>query len=288
MWSALSRSELQCKIWEVIRSKSEQEHVTCRAHAVSLHQQMLLTLALAVQPTERPMPLTLTIALVDKQKRNSHVPNQCTHDFSHPGHPAVSLYEQKNTPYTGHHLHDWRDRLKSDIESQGYFQRDSIIRSVAQICQDLETRCNTVEEPLRREKELIIADERDSLVAKLKHLEAENSEAIRKADEVLVQFREDFNAKELEHRSTILIHEETTRTLEKEIEDQRITLKQLRDDLTQTEHERVVLGKHLKTLQQQLSDTESSLSDELHSVRILSEDIAQLKDRKTLKRTSTL
>jgi predicted nucleic acid-binding Zn-ribbon protein len=324
MWSVVSRSELQRKMWEVVRSKTEQEQVTCRAYGVSLHQQMisatialLLTLALAVQPAIPAMPLALTIALVDKQKQSSHTPNRCIHDVSHPEHTAVSLYEQKNTPYTGQHLHDWRDRLKSDIESQGSFQRDSIIRSVAQICQDLETRCNTVEEPLRREKEktleleqhvdelneriatlevqaaddrfhsegledekLIISDERDSLIAKLKYLEAETDEAIRKADEVLIQVREDFNAKELEHRSTILIYEETTRALEKETEGQHTTIEKLRDDLANTEHERTVLSEQLESLQQRLSYTENSLNDELHSVLTLSEEIAQLKDRK--------
>lgn len=321
--SVVSSSEQQDKIWAIIKTKTKLENGTCQAHVVSLHRHMvsatialLLTLALTVQPTEPAMPLALSTALISKQGKALHTTSRCTHELSRPERATVSLFEQKNTPYTGQHLHDWRDRLKSDLKNQGSFQCDSIIRSVAQICQDLETRCNTVEEPLRHEQEkalglehhvlelneriaslevqaaddrfhsegledekLLIFEERDSLVAKLKHLEAETDEAIRKADEVLIQVREDYNAKELELRSTILTYEETIRALEKELGAQQAGLGKLREDLKRAYNERGVVDEQLETLQHRLDDTESNLSREMEMVRTQSEEISQLKDR---------
>lgn len=324
MLSAASRSEAQRKIWEIVRAESEQD-VTCRAYGAALHQQMtvttialLLTLAVTVQSADLAMPLALTTALVGKHKESSHARNQCTHSVSRPELIPVSLFQQKSTPYTGQHLYDWRDRLKSDLDSQGSFQRDSVVRAVAQVVQDLETRCNTVEEPLRREKEkvydleqhvaklneriaslevqaaderfhsegledekLAISEERDGLVVKLRDLEAEADEAIRKAEEVLMQVREDYNAKEVELRSTRLTSEETIRALEKGSEDQHTMLVQLRHDFTQAEHERTTLEEQLEALQHHLDDVGTNLREKIELVHSQSEEIVQLNEQKT-------
>ncbi|KAH3943592.1 hypothetical protein HBH64_017700 [Parastagonospora nodorum] len=324
MLSAVSRSEAQRKIWEIVRTEPEQD-VTCCAYGTALHQQMtvttialLLTLALTAQSAESRMPLALTTALVGKHTQLSHAPNQCTHSVSRPDLIPVSLFQQKSTPYTGQHLYDWRDRLKSDLDSQGSFQRDSVVRAVAQIVQDLETRCNTVEEPLRREKEknhgleqhvaklnerigslevqaaddrfhaegledekLIISEERDSLVAKLKDVESEADEAIRKAEEMLMQVREDYNAKEVELRSTRLTSEETIRALEKGSEDQHTALVQLRRDFTHAELERTALEEQLEALRHCLDDAEASLGEKIEMVHSQSKEIAQLNEQRT-------
>lgn len=324
MFSAVSCSEAQRKIWEILQTESEQD-VTCRAYGAALHQQMtattialLLTLALTVQSADLTMPLALTTALVGKHTQSSHALNQCTHGVSRPELNPVSLFQQKSTPYTGQHLYDWRDRLKSDLDSQGSFQRDSVVRAVAQIVQDLETRCNTVEEPLRREKEkvheleqhvaklderiaslevqaaddrfhsegledekLTISEERDGLAAKLKDLEAEADEAIRKAEDVLLQVREDYNAKEVELRSTRLTSEETIRALENSSVDQHTALVQLRHDFTQAEHERTALEEQLEALQRHLNDAEANLGERIEMVHSQSEEIAQLNEQKT-------
>ena len=66
---------------------------------------------------------------------------------------AVSLFEQESTPMSGHSLQDWRGRLRSQLDTHASYQRESLIRAVAQICHDLETRCNTIEAPLRCERE---------------------------------------------------------------------------------------------------------------------------------------
>jgi chromosome segregation ATPase len=322
---AVSSSELQGKIWGVVHYKSQKKDSTCRAYTASLHQSlntaviaMLLTLALTVQPIGQNLPPALTTALVSKQRQLGQGVTKCSHEIATDEPNPVSLFQQKNTPYTGQHLHDWRERLKSELESQGSYQRDSIVRSVAQICQDLEARCNTVEEPLRREKErtqeleqhilklderiaslevqaaddrfhsegledekMIISEERNSLSAKLEHLQATSDEAIRKTNDMLVQAREDYNLKELELRSMILTHEETIRALENDIEAQSNAVGGLRHDLAAAQDECALRGQQLETVQHRFDDAERKLNDELHIVRMQSEEIMQLKNQKS-------
>jgi hypothetical protein len=320
---AVSSSKLQSRVWELIRLESGEEEVTCRAYATSLHSQLisasialLLTLALTVQPTGHALSLALTTALVNKQTRITRRARGCFHELPTTQRSTVSLFQQKNTPYTGQHLQDWRDRLNSELEGQGSYQRDSIRRSIALICQDLETRCNTVEEPLRREKEkskdleiqihelnqriaslkdqatddrfysegledekLKISNERDSLSRELQNLKVEADEAIRKADGMLIQLREDFNAKEMEFRSADLTHQETIRLLENDMEGQGREMECLRRDLVKSQHECTSLIDQLNSSQHQLEEAENKLACEVEVVRTQSEEITRLKDR---------
>jgi predicted nucleic acid-binding Zn-ribbon protein len=320
---AASCTDIQAKIWKLIQVEAVAENATCLVYAVSLHQQMtsamvalLLTLALTVQLTENTLPLAITTALINKQRKSSRVTSQCSHPLLVVEPTKMSLFQQKNTPYTGQHLQDWRSRLKSELESQSFYQRDSIVRSVAQICQDLEIRCNTVEEPLRREKEksqeleqqviglhervaslevqatddrfhsegledekLNLLDERDNLFTKLKQLEAETSETIRKANDALNQVKEESNATELELRSTILTYEESIRVHEKDAEAQNNTLDKLRESLQHIQDQRTALNEQHITLQSRVRDVEERLDCEYETVRTQTEEIVQLKDR---------
>jgi len=314
--SALASEELQAKVWGCIRVNTETKHSSCQANATSMHQQlmsatiaMLLTLDLSAQSAGPRLPFAVTTALINKLRRTSHISVQCSHSFATAEPSTVSFFQQKNTPYTGQHLQDWRGRLKSELESQGHYQQDSVIRSVAQICQDLENRCDTVEEPLRREKERSqelesrvaelnarvaslevevtddrfllegLEDERDNLAAKFKNLEAEYQEAIRKADDTLSKIREDFNATEMELRSTILTHEENARAQQKETEDRNGILCDLREDLEIIRDQHATLSEQHDNLQHRLQDTEQKLSGEYEINRTRSEEVAVLKDR---------
>jgi chromosome segregation ATPase len=321
----VSSSELQGKIWEVVRIESQKEDNACHAYAALLHQSlntatiaMLLTLVLTALPARPSLPSALATALVSKQRQLGRSVSKCSHEMVTTEPAPVSLFQQKNTPYTGQHLHDWRDRLKLDLESQGSYQRDSIIRSVAHICQDLETRCNTVEEPLRREKEktqelqqqiinlneriaslevqaaddrfhsegledekLVISEDRDTLSAKLEQLQAESNEAIRKANDELIQVREDNDVQELELRSTILTCEETIRALEKDIGAQSNIVDRLRYELENAQDEGALRGEQLEALQNRFDDADKKLSSEVQVVCMQSEEIMQLKKRNT-------
>jgi hypothetical protein len=321
--SGVSSVEMQAMISRVLQVKVVSEHVVCRAYAASLHQQLvsatvalLLTLALTAQPTEPRMSLTITTALVNRQRQLPILSSQCLHEVPVAEPNSVSLFQQKNTPYTGQHLQDWRGRLKSELESQSFYQRDSIVRSVAQICQDLETRCSTVEEPLRREKEksneleqqvvelrervaslevqaaddrfhsegledekLNISDERDNLLARLRQVEAETSDAMREADDILNQTHEQFNAKELELRSTILTYEESIRGHAQAMVAERDISNRLRENLKSLQDEQTALSKQHIVLQHQLHVVEENLGSELKTARIQAEEITKLKDQ---------
>jgi hypothetical protein len=156
---ALSSTTLQGKAWNLVRDTALAIDLGCRTYAESLHRDVLaatitliLNLAIIGRSDELSLPPQLISGLIMRQRNLPHLPKQCSHAASNPNAPSISLFQQESTPFTGQHLQDWRNRLKSELESQNSYQRDSIVRSVAQICQDLETRCNTVEEPLRREK----------------------------------------------------------------------------------------------------------------------------------------
>ncbi|KAJ5064013.1 hypothetical protein J3E74DRAFT_443933 [Bipolaris maydis] len=144
----LSSKTLQDKIWRLVRLDPNQQAVC--THVGSIHRQLitatiasLITIILAAEPGEPTLTQTLTMSLVKAQRYLPLTPKNT----------PISLFQAANTQNTGQHLEDWSTRLESELQSQGKYQRDAILRSVAQICTDLETRCNTVEEPLRREKE---------------------------------------------------------------------------------------------------------------------------------------
>jgi predicted nucleic acid-binding Zn-ribbon protein len=322
--SAASSDELQGKIWRLVKFTIVDELSTCHTYTASLHQQMisavialLLTLAVTTQPSEPAFPAELATALVNKQRQLPRIVSQCSHTMAAIKPTVVSLFQQKSTQITGQHLQDWRERLNSEIETQGSFQRDSILRSVAQICQDLESRCDTVEEPLRREKKKVqeleqhvielnekmasfevraaddlyhsegledeknsLTKERDDLLARLESLQAEFVDAVRNADETLTRVQEDFHAKELELQSTILARNNTIHTYEKDVEAQAEMVKNLEHDLTQAQDEQTSLSELVETLQHQLGDIEKKLVSEVEAGRTQSEEITQLNNMK--------
>lgn len=56
------------------------------------------------------------------------------------------------TPPIGHHVHSWREQLCSMVESDSRHRQDSLIHFFEDHCQDLQTRCENAEEPLRQER----------------------------------------------------------------------------------------------------------------------------------------
>ena len=320
---ALSSKTLQGKVWSLVRADATIADVGCRTYSVLLHRDavtatisMLLNLIVFAQPEEQSLPQDLASALIAKQRNLPYVSRLCSHASSVPSGPSISLFQQESTPFTGQHLQDWRDRLKSELESQNSYQRDSIVRSVAQICQDLETRCNTVEEPLRREKarsleleqrveelseqvsslesqaaddrfhldgledeKLGLADEKDRIAAKLEELRLQFEEANRDSDEALRAAQEDLNARELELRSTILNHEEHLRSRDNDVQELNGIIRQVSESLEHTEEELRALGERYEDLQTRSKDANRQLDDEREAKLRLSEEILRLKER---------
>ncbi|KAF3051690.1 hypothetical protein E8E11_011005 [Didymella keratinophila] len=320
---ALASTTLQGKAWSLVRSNALTTDLGCRSYAASLHREVLaatislvLNLAMTGRSEELSLPTQLISGLITRQRNLPHFPKQCSHAASNPNSASISLFQQESTPFTGQHLQDWRNRLKSELESQTSYQRDSIVRSVAQICQDLETRCNTVEEPLRLEKarsqeleqrveelseqvfslesqaaddrfhldgledeKIGLADEKDRISAKLDELRMRFEEANRDADEALRNAKEDFNAQELELRSTILNHEEQLQTREGTVRELNGALSDVRNSLEHTEEELRALGERYEDLQTRLGDTSRQLDDEREVKFRQSEEILKLKER---------
>ncbi|KAH7405858.1 hypothetical protein DE146DRAFT_649901 [Phaeosphaeria sp. MPI-PUGE-AT-0046c] len=318
---AVTHGEIQDKIWKVLQLNMESDDTDCQAYATSLQQNLrsatiALLLTLALKSAGPVLPTRLSNALVSKQRQFRRGGFHCLHKAATVETTKISLFQQNNTPYTGQHLHNWRDRLKIDLESHGSYQRDSIMRSVAQICQDLEVRCNTVEEPLHREKEktqkleqhiirlqqrlellevqaaddrlysegledekMSIAKERESLSNRLSDVEANFHEAIRKSDDDMCQAREEYHAKEVELRSTILTYEETIRMHESDRMAQDSEMTSLRQTLGQLQQEHTTLEKELDTVRVKLGNVGQDLASELETIRAQSEEIKRLKDR---------
>ena len=324
MLLALFTNALQGKLWKFVQAAMPCEGASCSSYAVSLHRKLisatiaLLLTAVLVAHREQPaLPHTLTIALIKKQGQLPSVAHICSRHSDMADRPSISLFQQACTPYTGQHLQDWRDHLKSELQSQSFYQRDSIIRSVAQICQDLETRCNTVEEPLRREKErsneleqrvaalseqisslesqatddrlhldgledekLNIADEKDKIATKLADLEFKFAEANQRVNETLRVAQEEFNAKKLEFCSTILRHEESLSARDKEVEELNGTLTQLKAAREKQEEGYRNLNEQHEHLRALLCDTQRILADERETAVRQTEDVTRLEDRR--------
>lgn len=323
MLASLSANTLQGKMQNLIQASMVVERTSCHTYIASHHQKLvsgvaasLLTLALTAPPGPSALPHNFVIALINKQRDALSVSSRCSHFSGATKTPSISLFQQQCTPYTGQHLKDWRDRLKTELESQSFYQRDSIVRSVAQICQDLETRCKTVEAPLRREQEKSkelekqvaqlnkqilsleshiaddkfhlegledererINDEKDRVSASLKELKAEFSEANIKATEALRKAQGDYNAKELELQAQILRHEQTTAAYDAEHEKLNGMLLQLKEDQERQKLERLSLDEQYEQLQIRLSDAEQRLKEEQNTTTQQADEISRLQNR---------
>ncbi|KAL8897797.1 MAG: hypothetical protein Q9192_002410 [Flavoplaca navasiana] len=64
----------------------------------------------------------------------------------------VSLFETGSTPCSSAESDLWRHRLRNELAQNAEYQYEGIIRTIEDVCQDLERRCIEVEAPLRDEK----------------------------------------------------------------------------------------------------------------------------------------
>lgn len=307
------------------RTYPEDGNTFCQSHNNKIHREclsatvsMLLTILLAVGPDQsQSLPPSLGIALIEKQCQLSMSETQCTHTTaSRVVVPSVSLFEQQCTPISGLPLQDWRSSLRSELENQATYQRDSLIRVVAQICHDLESRCENVEGPLRseREKSLALKDSLDrsracveslelkcvdhelflnTLESEKSRLEKDNEElsaqleslriALEKsnsqADTALREAEEAYNYKAMHLRSVILQHEETAEHQRKENETFRGRIDTLENELAQEQGGRRQLAGEFADLQTRLEVEQDSLQKQLQVVTRMEETRDMLQGR---------
>ncbi|KAH7078824.1 hypothetical protein BKA63DRAFT_408352 [Paraphoma chrysanthemicola] len=321
--TAVTSQEVHAKIWNMINQEEDAGKAIGAVHANSQHQallsatiSMLLVLALTVQLGSQTLPINLTMALIEKQRQLPLEATQCLHVSKAAEASALSLFQQNNTPYTGAPLQDWRGRLKSELESQGAYQRDSIVRSVAQICQDLEARCNTAEEPLLHEQQrsqklervvaelnarvllleseatdsrfhlegledekLNLFDEKERLSTKVEELQADLLDASRHLADISRKHQADLHAKDLELQSMALSHEESLRSKRDQLDAQEKSVSELRRKVEQISAQKASLDTENETLQMNLDTINQRLVEEVQRGQDQSGEIAQTKDR---------
>ncbi len=304
--TSFTSTTAQEKTWKIIRSSPVIKETDCFTYTDSVHRELasatialLLTLALTASIENKVLPRSLVIALIHKQRELPSIEHKCSHPPDARARKTISVFQQGSTPYTGQHLQDWKARLRSELESQGTYQRDLVIHSVAQICQDLDTRCSTVEEPLRRERERCkeleqllkqsneaishleneriddrlhlegleydkerLSVEKERLLERLAELNLDLTETKEREVEAVHALQEGFQTKELELQSTILQHEENASALGVELEKLNSIITQQKETREQQEQDHISLNKQLKTLQSRLHEAEINLEKE--------------------------
>ena len=163
---ALSSNDLQGPIQCFLRTSFEEPLTnhhpgeTCSTYIANSRRKLasavvslLLAAALTAQEDEVGISASLATALVNKQRMFSVVSFQCKHDAAPTQErQPLSIFQESCTPDNQSNGQNWKQRLSSELEQQTGFQRELVIRTVARVCQELEERCETVEEPLRQER----------------------------------------------------------------------------------------------------------------------------------------
>ncbi|KAF2691527.1 hypothetical protein K458DRAFT_353332 [Lentithecium fluviatile CBS 122367] len=323
--ASLSSNDMQGAIQSFLQVDLESvEHggaQYCRTYAAVVRRDLVsgtislyLTSALSSGSPTPAFPEVLGVALIHKQQQLPFIAGKCSHPASSGILSPVSLFQQKCTPLSGVHLQDWRERLTAELENQGFYQRDSVIRSVAQICHDLESRCQTVEEPLRLEKEKSnrlkeevselrqklasielkrwedgehitaldsenerLEKEKDQISDQLERLRQDFKDANVKAGETLREAKDLHNTTKVQLRSIILGREDDIRAREQDIGELH-SIVATRDEEIDTlrEESRALVDKHNR-LHAQLDDKCHLLELERETTSAQAGEISELK-----------
>ncbi|KAK8155981.1 hypothetical protein IWX90DRAFT_55287 [Phyllosticta citrichinensis] len=118
--------------------------------------------------------------LIQKQIESAAPLSPCRHEMTtERSGSTLSLFQQACTPRTQPESHDWRSRLAADLQNQDRLRIEMIERRVGEVCRDLEIRCETVEEPLRVEKQ-----KNQELQAEIHRLQEQNQDLVTQASEL--------------------------------------------------------------------------------------------------------
>lgn len=138
----------------------------------------LLTSALGSQLTEHTLSGCTGPLLLQLHATSARSDTRCRH--TRPKHQQVHspliFVEEKSTPSDSHP--DWRETLEAHLASEAQANHSVLSRLFAQACQDLEARCESVEEPLRDEqsKRAALQEQYDQLNEAYATLEAQTIE----------------------------------------------------------------------------------------------------------------
>lgn len=124
-----------------------------RQTKLNLHRgicDLFLKTAIAEIPGEVRIDALVTTALLDKQMSLLNTPRSC--DFYGSKSLALDIPINSNETSELAGSHDWRSMLRVSMLRANESQFESIVRTVGEVCQDLERRCENVERPLRDEQ----------------------------------------------------------------------------------------------------------------------------------------
>lgn len=114
---------------------------------------LLLKVALSSQADEIGIATPLAMALFDKQQVLAARLSPCRHSLAKSKRSAaVPIFQEECTPEERLLTHGWRDRLATGLETEGKLKHEFIIRTVGEVCRDLEERCAKAEEPFYQEQ----------------------------------------------------------------------------------------------------------------------------------------
>jgi len=176
-------------------------------------------------------------------------------------HPFPAILEELATPGASYPSTAWRESIANDLIRDAQTKYNSIVHTVGTVCRDLEHRCATVEQPLRKAEEVI-----DQLKQRLEEMEREKMSVIEECAGLTKNIEDTRKEKEE------LAHE--LRCAREEIEGCRRTLVDEREKLRrEVEEERV----RWKDREEELMRTTAILDDELReaqdTVRNLEEQV---------------
>jgi predicted nucleic acid-binding Zn-ribbon protein len=96
----------------------------------------------------------LLAEIVARQQRLMLQTSSCTHNYSRSrNQQPLQILDLVQIPTTTENTLDWKLKLENQLYEEHLQQRQLILRAVGLACKDLEDRCATVEEPLRKEQE---------------------------------------------------------------------------------------------------------------------------------------
>ncbi|KAK5002122.1 hypothetical protein LTR28_011808, partial [Elasticomyces elasticus] len=249
--NVVNLSSEDIKIIDVLREISG-KLVDFAANSQSLRHGVLSTLRDAVIPGSSTsdflraqtngMELSpfLVQSVLDKYAELAATSVPCHHSSLHKqmNSAPMAFLEQQNTPEDPENRLSWRNRLGTALRSEAQLQHKAVLRAVADICYDLEQRCEDVETPLRAERE------------RLQTLQGQH-------DKVLQDFS-DLEAGLVDRDLRIV-----SLTAER---DQAI------EDLQSQENEREALFTRVEQLESQLRDTNKNADDVLIAMRKAKDD----------------
>ncbi|KAJ9641493.1 hypothetical protein H2199_005463 [Coniosporium tulheliwenetii] len=137
---------------------------------------LLLKSAVAAQAEGHVIALSTIWLLLDKQREFARQLSPCGHSIEGVKQaPKISLAQLEGTPNVQADSHDWRARLAAEFQTEAKLHHEITVRTVDQICRDLEERCKNAEAPFREEqrKRKELQDQCDEISKHAADLEAQ-------------------------------------------------------------------------------------------------------------------